>query len=204
MVDAWFVAAASIQGGRLMRRFIPVLLGLLLLGLVLPGAAAAKAPTRGGLNHEITAPALVTGTTTVAGTFEGNLHVSRFAVQGGQLVAIGEVTGAVTDTDGAVLRTVSENVVLPVQTGASGAASPLAAGTCDILSLVLGPLHLDLLGLVVDLNQVVLNITAQSGAGNLLGNLLCAVAGLLDNSGPLTAIANLLNQILGILNGLTL
>ena len=51
---------------------------------------------------------------------------------------------------------------------------------CDVLNLVLGPLHLDLLGLVVDLNRVVLNIVAQSGAGNLLGNLLCAVAGLLD------------------------
>jgi hypothetical protein len=66
---------------------------------------------------------------------------------------------------------------------------------------VLGPLHLDLLGLVVDLNQVVLNITAVPGAGNLLGNLLCAVTGLLDNPG---ALANLLNQILGILNGLGL
>ena len=48
-----------------------------------------------------------------------------------------------------------------------------------------------------------LNITAQSGPGNLLGNLLCAVAGLLN--GPtglnaiLTQIAALLNQLLGIL-----
>jgi hypothetical protein len=49
------------------------------------------------------------------------------------------------------------------------------------------------------LNQVVLNITAVPGAGNLLGNLLCAVAGLLDQPGPL---ANLLNQILDILNGI--
>jgi hypothetical protein len=46
---------------------------------------------------------------------------------------------------------------------------------------------------------VVLNITAVPGAGNLLGNLLCAVTGLLDQPGPL---ANLLNQILGILNGI--
>ena len=41
-----------------------------------------------------------------------------------------------------------------------------------------------------------LNITAESGPGNLLGNLLCAVAGLLDNGGALTSIASLLNQIL--------
>jgi len=45
--------------------------------------------------------------------------------------------------------------------------------SCQILDLTLGPLHLDLLGLVVDLNQVHLQITAQQGQGNLL----CAVAG---------------------------
>jgi hypothetical protein len=52
-----------------------------------------------------------------------------------------------------------------------------------ILNLVFGPLDLNLLGLQVHLDRVVLNITAQPGAGNLLGNLLCAVAGLL-NGGP--------------------
>jgi hypothetical protein len=54
-----------------------------------------------------------------------------------------------------------------------------ATGSCQVLDLTLGPLHLDLLGLVVDLKQVHLTITAQQGAGNLLGNLLCAVANLL-------------------------
>ncbi|WP_205829549.1 hypothetical protein [Microbacterium sp. MEC084] len=58
---------------------------------------------------------------------------------------------------------------------------------CDILTLDLGPLHLDLLGLVVDLAPVNLDVTAQPGAGNLLGNLLCAVAGLLDRDGPVTS-----------------
>jgi hypothetical protein len=76
------------------------------------------------------------------------------------------------------------------------------AGSCSILSLTLGPLHLDLLGLVVDLNQVVLNITAQPGPGNLLGNLLCAVANLLNNGGPLSGLTNLLNQINTLLAGL--
>jgi hypothetical protein len=45
----------------------------------------------------------------------------------------------------------------------------------------------------------VLNIVAQSGAGNLLGNLLCAVAGLLDGSGALGRISRLLNRVLGLL-----
>jgi len=55
------------------------------------------------------------------------------------------------------------------------AAQALPAGTCSILDLVLGPLHLDLLGLVVDLNRVHLSITANP-AGGVLGRLLCGVA----------------------------
>jgi hypothetical protein len=88
-----------------------------------------------------------------------------------------------------------------------GASSALAAAdpSCQILDLTLGPLHLDLLGLVVDLNQVHLQITGEQGSGNLLGNLLCSVAGLLDNtgtggsgglSGLLQSLTSLLNQIL--------
>src|SRR5215213_6348796 len=73
-----------------------------------------------------------------------------------------------------------------------------ASGSCTILHLELGPLDLNLLGLMVHLDRVVLDITAQSGSGNLLGNLLCAVAHLLDD-GPFNTIladlTDLLNQI---------
>ena len=65
--------------------------------------------------------------------------------------------------------------------------------------LTLGPLNLNLLGLVVTLNQVHLTITAVPGAGNLLGNLLCAVANLLNGTGSLSVIAALLNGILALL-----
>jgi hypothetical protein len=71
---------------------------------------------------------------------------------------------------------------------------------CNVLHLVLGPLDLNLLGLTVHLNTVVLDITAVPGAGNLLGNLLCALAGLLDGpSLPLGQITALLNSILALL-----
>jgi hypothetical protein len=51
--------------------------------------------------------------------------------------------------------------------------------TCQVLNLVLQPLNLNLLGLVVDLQAVNLDVAAVAGAGNLLGNLVCALAGLL-------------------------
>lgn len=71
--------------------------------------------------------------------------------------------------------------------------------SCSILALTLGPLHLDLLGLVVDLNQVNLNITAVPGPGNLLGNLLCGVANLLNNTGTSNGVTALVNNINSVL-----
>ena len=52
-----------------------------------------------------------------------------------------------------------------------------APGTvCSILDLVLGPLDLNLLGLLVHLDRLRLTITAVRGGG-LLGDLLCGLAG---------------------------
>jgi hypothetical protein len=53
-------------------------------------------------------------------------------------------------------------------------AEAMAPGPCNILDLVLGPLHLDLLGLIVDLNQVHLQITADPNGG-ILGSVLCTL-----------------------------
>ncbi|MEU4197786.1 hypothetical protein AB0E69_38225 [Kribbella sp. NPDC026611] len=78
--------------------------------------------------------------------------------------------------------------------------------TCPILHLDLGPLDLNLLGLHVHLNEVVLNIEAIPGAGNLLGNLLCAIAGLLDGvdlGGILgDLLRNLVDALVRLLEGL--
>jgi len=82
------------------------------------------------------------------------------------------------------------------QTGTDTGGLSTAAASCSILKLDIGAIHLDLLGLVVDLAPIHLDATAVPGAGNLLGNLLCAVAGLLD---PNTFLADFLNQLLGIL-----
>jgi hypothetical protein len=67
------------------------------------------------------------------------------------------------------------------------AATP-SAGTCPILDLHLDAIHLNLLGLNVDTSDICLSITAISGTDNLLGNLLCSVAGLLNQGVPLSTI----------------
>ena len=74
-----------------------------------------------------------------------------------------------------------------------------AVTSCDILRLRLGPLDLDLLGLIIHLDRIVLDITAEAGPGNLLGNLLCAIAGLLDRGLDLNGVLrDLLGAILGV------
>jgi hypothetical protein len=104
---------------------------------------------------------------------------------------VGTLTGTLTSSTGDVLGTVTQTVTAPLQ----------ATGTCQVLNLNLGPLDLNLLGLVVHLDEVVLDITAEQGPGNLLGNLLCAVADLLNgSSGVLNSlVVSLLNLVLSLL-----
>ena len=163
--------------------------------LVLSAGMASAGP-RAGTPFEFP----VIATSLDQGTFAGTFKVERFAVHEGALVASGAVVGTLIDETGAVTA-IYRTVTIPVQlpnAGRGEKATSFAPQGCDILHLVLGPLHLDLLGLVVDLNQVVLDIDAEPGAGNLLGNLLCAIVGLLDGSN-LGLLANLLNQLLGLL-----
>jgi len=143
----------------------------------------------------------VTATSVDQGTFNGTFTVAKFAVSNGALVASGVLTGTLIDETAvatSIYRTVTVPVILP---GAAKGAAAAGGIGCDVLHLELGPLDLDLLGLVVHLDRVVLDITAVPGAGNLLGNLLCAITGLLDGSN-LGRLALLLNQLLDVLGGL--
>ncbi|GGN49017.1 hypothetical protein FHR83_008691 [Actinoplanes campanulatus] len=175
-------------------------LALTTMGAVAVPAAAAPAVVKAA---EGTMTSSVQGTFTDAlggvGQVTGTFVPTEFAVQGDELVAVGTLHAVLTDSAGAPVGTADEAVTLPVQLPGSADAAALAA--CNILHLVLGPLDLNLLGLTVHLNTVVLDITAHSGPGNLLGNLLCAIAGLLDGGlpFPLAQLADLLNQVLAIL-----
>ena len=142
------------------------------------------------LNAFVQVPATNTNTG-AATTFVGNLAITGFSVANNILYATGTLTGSTTD--GA--QTQSGSVMIPV--------TSIDPPNCSILTLSLGALDVNLLGLVVHLNPVFLTITAVPGGGNLLGNLLCDVANLLNSGGALstllTSLTNLLTQILGAL-----
>ncbi len=190
-----------------------------------PVAALAQRAGQGANNPVRNIP--VTGQTADGQSFTGTFDIERFEEVGGQLLAVGQVNGkfsggtpvnhaAVAFPVQAVNGTALGGAGFGGTTGANERRSAVAPAvwdpsrrptivqvqqSCNILTLDLGPLHLDLLGLVVDLNAIHLTITAQQGSGNLLGNLLCAVANLLNGTGTGT-LSGLLTQIVNVLNGI--
>ena len=167
-----------------------------------------------------------------AGSFAGTFTAKRFDIdpETRVLSLTGVLDGTATLLDGTVVPVVAQAFTTPVTlaktagAGVAGVMRPVSSvaceaaaqpatmqvvafrrvqlASCDVLFLDLGPLHLDLLGLTVDLAQVILDVNAVTGPGNLLGNLLCALLGLLDVTALLTAITQLLELINNILAGL--
>lgn len=200
---------------RLLTRLLAVMLSVTVLTVAgLGDATASTTRTTSPAQQRAASPfhGHVTGTAHNGSTFSGRFTPARFIQRPHRVMAAGELTGTLTRASGRTSHvdqkvrmrlTKADFIGKPVPV-ASSARSDAAAGSCQILNLVLGPLDLDLLGLKVHLNRVHLNITAQTGPGNLLGNLLCAIAGLLNGSplsGLLSQLANVLNQILAALGG---
>ncbi|HEX6353769.1 hypothetical protein [Actinophytocola sp.] len=172
--------------------FVALLVAALVGLFGVPAASAAPAPTVNAL-PSVPLAGTFTDATGATGTATGTFTPNQFVADGDQLLAEGVADVTLVDSAGQVVGSQSQTVRMPVDTTA-------IAASCEILDLVLGPLDLDLLGLVVHLDRVHLNITADSGPGNLLGNLLCAVANLLNGpSLDLNGLVALLNQILAIL-----
>jgi hypothetical protein len=149
------------------------------------------------------------GTLADGGTFAGEVEIRRIALgeASRQFIITGVLQGKATSIDGKAHQVKQDfTTTAAITEGAAGAAAAqhvvIQQLACSILNLDLGPLHLDLLGLVVDLAPVHLDITAQPGPGNLLGNLLCAIVSLLDFPGLLGVISQLLDAINQILAGL--
>ena len=137
----------------------------------------------------------VTGTGTLSDgtevTLDGDLAVDDITNENGQLVAVGMLTGTLTDVTGAVLDTVDG---LPVEL-------PLveAGADCAALHLGLGPLDLDALGTSVHLDAIGLDVTSDELSGGLLGGVLCTVGNLLDSTVNSNVLAMLLNLVFSML-----
>jgi len=127
------------------------------------------------LSHSPVAPVaeavLVAQAATVQQPVSLPVTITGVSIQNGQLLANGLLGN----------QPFTAPLTLSTSPNAADPATP-------ILNLHLGPIHLDLLGLNVDTSEICLDVTAQPGPGNLLGNLLSGVAGLLDGGTPLGTI----------------
>jgi hypothetical protein len=130
-------------------------------------------------------------------------------LSGGAL--LGAILGGLSPADlAALLQGLADllnGALAPATSSAAlGGVSGTQAGACDILNLALGPLSLNLLGLLVNLDDcdggpVTVDITANP-AGGLLGSLLCALANLLNGPAAAIAVLALLARIARVINDL--
>ena len=197
-------------------RFLLGLLTIIVLALALPAASLA-ASSANGKRPLPTAKTTVTDVKGVA--HDVTIQVTHVAQQNGQLVAngyrysatnggkSGEVTPQMVSGNSALAIPINRGSESQGQALQAQALPPAPAGSCQILNLSLAPIHLDLLGLVLDTSQIDVRLIAVPGPGNLLGNLLCAVAGLLDpptggGGGGGQGVAQLLQNINNTLNAI--
>jgi hypothetical protein len=142
--------------------------------------------------------------------FNGRLSITQLSLAPDGLRAAGRVTGFLGRQR--ISHTFS-NIPVALFAEADGgetvlsSVAPLALSpdepfVCDVLFLDLAPLQLDLLGLRLDLAEVVLDLDALSGPNNLVGNLLCAVTGLLDVVNLGVLLQGILESLLDAINSL--
>ena len=168
-------------------------------------APAAAAPAADVIAHNAKGRmrSKIVGATENGRSVTGTFIPLRFRAKDGKVRVRGLVNGVVHNENGSTSTfSVVRSFRLKNVNGVPATNARLGGGgDCDILRLVLGPLDLDLLGLQVHLDRVVLTVIASPGPGNLLGNLLCEVVGLLDGGlgGQLGELTRLLNRILGVL-----
>jgi hypothetical protein len=146
----------------------------------------------------------ITGSVTGGGSFAGTLSIQRFAASGSATVAVAAIVGAVVNAPGGGRTGVRANVSLPVTvTAAVGAAYRPRGSAFDgqgflfvsqacggALNVSIGGSAVNIMGVQVMLDPVVLDIGAHSGG--LIGSLVCQILGLPGGA----SIAPLLNSLL--------
>jgi hypothetical protein len=171
---------------------------VLLVGGAGPAAAAQTA------TKPLSQVVKMTATAKNGKKFTGTYTISRFASRGGKVFAVGTLNGRLKGH-----RVTRSNVRIPAKiarhqsAGASQLPPNPTPGACQILDLTLQPINLNLLGLHLATSRIEALLEAIPGAGNLLGNLLCGITGILDPQASTPATPSQLAQVLSALLALS-
>jgi hypothetical protein len=161
--------------------------------MLIGGAGPAAAQTS---TTPLTKTVKMTGTAKNGKKFNGTYTIKRFTHRGSKLYAVGTLKGRLKGR-----RVTKNNVRIPASLArpASAAQIPPTPNACQILNLTLQPIDLNLLGLRLRTSRIDLRLEGVPGAGNLLGNLLCGITGILDPQAATPASPSLLTQVLNAL-----
>jgi hypothetical protein len=161
--------------------------------MLIGGAGPAAAQTS---TTPLTKTVKMTGTAKNGKKFNGTYTIKRFTHSGSKLYAVGTLKGRLKGR-----RVTKNNVRIPASLArpASAAQIPPTPNACQILNLTLQPIDLNLLGLRLRTSRIDLRLEGVPGAGNLLGNLLCGITGILDPQAATPASPSLLTQVLNAL-----
>jgi hypothetical protein len=159
-------------------------LAVMLIGGAGPATAQAATP--------LTQTVAMTGKAKNGKRFTGTYAIDRFIRRGGQTYAVGTLKGR---------RVKREDVRIPVDLARAAQASQIlpTPNACQILNLTLQPIDINLLGLRVRTSRIDLRIEGVPGGGQLVGNLLCGLLGILDPQGGAGATPSQLTQVLNAL-----
>jgi|SoiMethySBSTD1v2_1073268.scaffolds.fasta_scaffold953854_2 hypothetical protein len=185
-----------------MNRIRTAALAALMVCAVSLGAAGTASAAQQPAETPLTKTVNVTGSK----GFKGTYAIKRFTTRNGKMYAVGTLQGTVRK-NGKTKRVKPSTVRMPASlagagSGAKASQVPPIPGACTILNLSIAPINLNLLGLSVRTNQIDLRIDAVPGAGNLLGNLLCGITGILNPTGALGQLTGALNQLTAALNAI--
>jgi hypothetical protein len=147
-----------------------------LLTAVMAAVLCISAATATATPAQATRAAAPAKSQLTSGTVSVKFKIQRFVKTRHSLTALGTVLATFTPSDGSAATTVTQPFRAKVTTAARLFSGASSQRICNVLNLTLDQLSLNLLGLHVDLDKVVLSITANS-RGGVLGALFCSLAG---------------------------
>ena len=127
-------------------------------------ASTANAETAGAAG---TATQAVTGATSDGGTFSGTMQVQDIVVRDGVVYAVGTIDGTATSADGETSAVAGAPFAAPAQVEQQQEG-------CTLFSFSIGPIDLNVLGLII---VHIEPIAMEVRLGGLLGTLLCGILG---------------------------
>jgi hypothetical protein len=162
-----FPTTSNKEEDRMSRTRRVLTLALLALGAL--GAARGDLAAQEQQNRSGTVLVPIAGLADAGGQFSGTWLIQRFEAQGNAVLAIGTVSGALSDASG-VTRNLVTQVTMPLDINASVARRSsdftIAQASCEALHLEFGASAINVLGSTIGLDSVAADIVAavQPGA----------------------------------------